>query len=267
VAKKFVLDKTIVQGTVYETGRRVAYVVRKVGTNSAGAANLKIDGKSLGFFDADVAPLHKTESNLNGPLDLKDEYYVIPPETKFEFEGDSGSKCRIIGEAVFLAVGEQIEAVLASRFKEQEKIYRTFYEGSFSLGVDEAWGADVAYEILSLTPLTTEKITLDDKVMVSITGGSFAEGDFALEFYLDDAPIELDVAENLMKGIDVLSAPYPPADTTEELVFTLKDFPIEVLGDHTLSIRVRNVSGAAESPAAGSAWSVKVKAVARYVRQ
>ena len=264
MVKMFKLDKIITQGTTYETGTRVGYVIRKVGTDSSGSANLKINGKSLGYFDSEVAPLHKTSSNLLGPMDLEDYFYVVPPETKFELEGDSGAKARIIGEAVFLDVGEAFPADLKSRFEEQGRKYKTTYDGSFSLGTDEAWGADTEYEILSLTPLTIERVLLDGIVMVSISGGTVNEGDFGVRFYLDDSPMEFDVAENLMKGIDVLSMPYPPKDTTEEIAFTLKDFPIEVLGDHTLSIKVRNVSGSSKSPSSGSAWSVSVKLVAKY---
>ena len=103
-------------------------------------------------------------------------------------------------------------------------------------------------------------------VLVSISGGTVNEGDFGVKFYIDNSPLEFDVADNLMEGIDSLSMPSPPADTTEELVFTLKDFPIELLGDHTLSIKVKNTSGASKSPSAGSAWSVTVTVVAKYER-
>ena len=266
MAKYWVLDKIIKQGTEYRTKTRQAYVIRKIGTDSSSSAKLKIDGKDTGIIDNESAPIHKLTTNLLGPLDLRDEYYVIPPEVKFEFDGASGSKCRIIGQIINLEVGEGLEAELLSRFAEQHKKYRTTYDGSFALGTDEAWGNNVEYEILSLTPLTTEKVTLDDVVMVSISGGTVSEGDFGVEFYLDNSPFEVDVAENAPRGIDVLSMPYPPKEDTEMIVFTLKDMPIEVLGDHTLSIRVRNVSGADKSPASGSAWSVKVKLVAKYER-
>jgi len=266
LAKKYYLDKIIKQGVTYRTKPRLAYIIREVGTDSAGSARLKINGKDTGYFDSDVAPLHKKTTNLLGLLDLGEFYYVVPPETKLEFEGDSGSKCRIKGEIVELAVGESLEAAYAGRFSEQHRRFKTVYEGSFSLGTDEVWKNNVEHEILSLTPLTSEKITLNDIVMVLISGGTVNEGDFGVEIYLDNTPFEIDVAENAPRGIDVLSMPYPPKEDTEMLAFTLKDYPIEVLGDHTLSIRVRNVSGADKSPASGSAWSVKVKLVAVYER-
>ena len=264
--KTFRLDKIIVEGTTYETPKRVGYVIRKIGTNSGGSARLVIDNKRMGYIDSDVAPLHRTSSNLLGPLDLEDLPYVIPPNTKFSFEGDSGSKARIIGDVVMLEPTEGFPDELTRRYSNQHRKFKTTYEGSFSLGTDEDWKDDVAFEILSLTPLSIERLLLNDIVMVSISGGPVSEGDFGVEFYLNNSPLEFDVAENLMKGIDALSMPYPPADSTEELAFSLRDFPIEVGGDDTLSIRVRNVSGAAKSPNSGSAWSVKVKLVAIYER-
>jgi len=262
----FALDKVLSVDVEYTTTRRQGYVIRRVGTNSSGSARLVIDGKELGVFKSLVAPLHRTTDNLLGPLDLRDEYYVIPPNTKFKFTGDSGSKCRVIGEVVQLSPGEGFPSDLMSRFMNQHKVFRTVFEGSFSLGTDVVWKAGAVYEVLSLTPLTSEKVTLDDVVLVAISGDTVSEGDFGVEFYLDNTPLEPEVAENLMSGIDSLAMPSPPKGTTEMQAFTLKNFPIEVPGDHTLSVRVRNTSGGDKSPASGSSWTVTVTCIARYER-
>jgi len=264
--KKFKLDKIIKQGTTYTTEEREVIVIKRVGTNSSGDARLVIDRKKLGLIDNEVAPLHITSSNLLGALDLEELFYVIPPETEFELEGDSGSKGRIIGEHVYLTIGEATPANLLARFDEQHKQYKTKYDASWTLGTDITWVADAEYEILSLTPLTTEKILIDGIILTAISGDTVAEGDFGVIFYVDNVPIELFTAKNLMDGIDSKSMPKPPADATEEQAFTLKDFPIEVLGDHTFSIRVRNTSGANKAPATGSSWEVKIKLIARYYR-
>jgi len=265
--KKFKLDKIIKQGTVYTTEEREVIVIKKVGTDSSGDARLVIDKKKLGWIDNEVAPLHVTSSNLLGPLSLEELYYVIPPETEFEIEGDSGSKGRIIGEHVYLAVGEAVAANLLARFNEQHKQYKTKYDASWSLGTDITWVADAEYEILSLTPLTTEKLIIDGIILVAISGDTVAEGDFGVSFYVDNVPLEAFTATNLMDGIDSKSMPKPPADATEEQVFTLKEFPIEVLGDQTFSIRVRNTSGANKAPATGSSWTVTIKLIARYYKE
>ena len=266
MAKLWVLDKIIKQGTTYQTPKRVAYVIKKLGTDSSGLGRLKIEEVELGYIDTDVAPLRVTGSNLNGPLDLEDNVYVIPPEVKFSWEGDSGSIARIIGDIIMLDVGEGLEAGLLTRYKTQGRKYKNTYKGTFSLATDEAWKADAEYEVFSLTPLTTEKVRFDDIVMISITGDTVNAGDFGVEFYMNNVPLELDVASNAMRGIDSLAMPLPPDTTKGMVAFTLRDFPIEVPGDQTLSIRVRNTSGSDKSPASGSAWSVTLKIVGKYER-
>jgi len=262
----FILDKIIKQGTVYTTKEREVIVIKGLGTNSSGDARLIIDKKKLGLIDNEVAPLRKATTNLLGALELDELFYVIPPETEFEFEGDSGSKGRIIGEHVYLAPGESTPSELVARFDLQHKQYKTMYDASWTLGTDVTWIADTEYEILSLTPLTTEKILIDGIVLVKITGDTVVEGDFAITFYVDNIPLEAFTAKNLMDGIDALAMPKPPTATTEMQAFTLKDFPIEVLGDHTLSVRVRNISGVNKAPATGTSWKVEIKLIAKYYK-
>ena len=266
MAKTWILDKIMDVDVEYETPARTAYKIKRIGTNSSSAAKLVIDGKELGAIVDTVAPLHKTSSNLLGPLDLRDEYYIVPPKTKFKFIGASGSKMRVIGEILNIGVGEALPGPWSSRFDRQGDVYRRYFTASLSVGTDVAWGANEEKEVLSLTPLTTEKVTFDDIVMVSISGGTVSEGDFGVEFYLDNSPLEVDVPSAWRRGIDALSMPAPPSDSTEEEVFTLKDMPIVVEGDHTLSIRVRNVSGASKSPDSGSSWTVVVYLVGKYER-
>ena len=265
-ARDWFLDKIIKQGVEYETPKRVGYVIEKVGTNSDSEAYFMVGNKKTTDIINTIAPLHKTSSNLLGLLDISELPIVIPPATKFTFNGASGSKARIVGKSIFLEPGEGMPGDYLTRYAEQHRKYFTYYQGTFSLDTDEAWGAGVEYEILSLTPLTIEKVILDSYVLVSISGNTVNEGDFGVKFYIDNSPLEFDVAENLMEGIDSKSMPSPPADSTEEVAFSLKDFPIELTGDHTLSVKVKNTSGADKSPASGSAWSVVVTLVAKYER-
>jgi len=266
MAREWVLDKIIDVDTEYESPKRVGYVIEKVGTDSDSEAYFMVGGKKTTELLSTVAPIHKTSSNLLGLLDISELPIIVPPSTKFSFSGASGSKARIKGRAVFLDPGEGLPAELLTRYAEQHRKYFTYYQGSFALDTDEAWGDGVEYEILSLTPLTIEKVTLDSYVLVSISGNTVNEGDFGVKFYIDNSPLEFDVAENLMEGIDSKSMPSPPADSTEEVAFSLKEFPIELTGDHTLSIKVKNTSGADKSPASGSNWSVVVTVVAKYER-
>jgi len=262
----WVLDKYLKEGVVYQTPKRVAYVIKEIGTNSAGLGHLKIEETEMGDIDSDVAPLRMTKDNTLGPLYLEDYLYVIPPETKFEWEGDSGSLCRIKGDITLLGIGEGVPGELLTRFSEQAKKNIRTYVKTVSLGTDEVWKADEEKEVFAITPLTTEKILFDGFVGVKVTGNTVSEGDFAVVFYMNNKPLELDVASNLGYGIDVKSMPLPPNETNGMIAFSLKNFPIEVPGDQTLSVRVKNISGADKAPASGSAWSVTLKMVGKYER-
>ena len=266
MANLWVLDKYLKEGVLYQTPKRVAYVIKELGTNSSGLGHLKIEETEMGDIDADVAPLKMTSSNVLGLLYLEDYYYVIPPETKFKWEGDSASLCRIKGDILLLGIGEGVPGELLTRFKDQERKKIRTYVKTLSLDTDEEWKADEEREVFSITPLTTEKILFDGFVGVKITGDTVSEGDFALTFYMNNKPLELDVASNLGYGIDVKNAPLPPNDTNGMIAFSLKNFPIEVPGDQTLSVRVKNISGSDKAPASGSAWQVVLKMVGKYER-
>ena len=258
--------RVLKEGVTYRAKPRQAFIIERIGCDAATKCALKVANVTTGVIDRDVAPLHKTSSNLLGMLDLGSLFYVVKPEEEFAIEADSGAKAVVAGKALILESGEPIPSELEARHSEQGKHYLRKFEGSFSLGTDVAWGADVAYEVLSITPLTDEKIVLNNVFMVSISGDTVNEGDFAVELWLDNVPIENITAENWYAGYDAKYAPYPPADTTEMIALSFKENPIEVLGDHTLSVKVRNVSGASKSPASGSSWTVKVKFVAEYLK-
>jgi hypothetical protein len=266
MAKLFVLDKFIKEGTTYQTPVRVGYVVKVLGTNSSGPGKLVIEETEMGEIDSDVAPLYMNQNNILGPLDLGDYYYVIPPETTFRWEGDAGSLARLQGDIVMTEPGEGFPAELMQRFKDQARKKIRLFQGSFSLGTDEVWKANEEHEIFAITPLTTEKILFDGFIGVKITGGSWAEGEFAVRFYIDNKPLELNTAENLYLGVDAKVMPLPPTSADNMLWFSLKNYPIELLGDHSLSIRVVNVSGTDKAPTTGSAWTVTVKVLGKYER-
>jgi hypothetical protein len=260
------LDKIFTQGVVYTLPADRFYVIRKVGTNAASPAWLKIDGVDTGPVVADIAPLHKTSSNLLGPIDLGDLYYVVPPNKKFWIEGPAGCKIRLIGEIGKLAPGEPMPAGFASRFESQGKVYKTYVRGSAALApAGGSWAAGAETEVLSLTPRTIEKYVFNSIVMASLTGFAAAptEGDVAVRFFLEGAPLDLLTTEAGKLGVDLFSMPKPPAAGTEMEPFTLADRPIEVLGDRTLSVRFVNTRGApiaasATAALVGEVWLVGV---------
>lgn len=260
------LDKTLTVGTVYQTPPDIGYVIKRIGTDGASDVKLVVDGRPTGPILSEFAPLHKTSSNLLGPLDLGDLYYVVPPDRKFWVEGPSGAKLRIIGDIVKLLPGEGFPGELLTRFEEQHKKYFTYVKGSYSVGTDTAWTADTEFTVLELTPKTIETYILDNVVMAKVENASatITEGQVGVRFFIDGAPLDILTSDPGPKGIDLLAMPYPPTDTTEEEPFSLADKPITVPGDHTLQIRFINVSGASITPTTGNSLVLTVLAVVRY---
>jgi len=238
------LDKIFVEGTTYETPSDRFYVIKKLGTDGSTATKLVIDGVETGDLITTVAPLHKTSSNLFGPLDLGDLYYVVPPNKTFYVDGPSGAKMRAIGQIGVLAPGEALPAPYAGRFAEQGKHYRTYLTDTYSISGAGTWTADAAYEVISLTPNTIEVYKLNSVVGATVSGFSAAEGDVGIIPKLDGKPLDILTTAPGKKGIDALSMPLPPADATEEEPFSFADMAIDVLGDHTLTVEAMNVSGA-----------------------
>jgi len=263
---KFSLDTVFIQGKTYETPERVALAIKRLGTDATSACHLKVEGKDLGDLITTVAPMHITSSNKLGLLDLGDAFYVVPPDTKFEVDGPSGAKMRAKGLLIRLAPGETLPGDLATRFDEQVDRYLTYVEGTYSHGTDVALVADGEVEVVSLTPKTIEEYLFAYPVLAAISNYTPAEGDLGIRFLIDNAYLDEVMEETKVGGIDILSAPRPPADTTEEEAFTLCESPIRVLGDHTLSVKVRNTKGADISPAAGTSLTFTIDLITQFKR-
>jgi len=267
VVEYFKLDKIVKVGEVLQMPADRFYVIRKVGTNATSPVQLVIDGVETGPFVADVAPLHRTAGNLLGPLDLKDLYYVVPPNKKFWVKGPSGAVVRIVGEIGKLAPGEPLPSTFAARFENQGRVYRTYVTGSATLApAGDSWAADAETEVLVLTPRTIERYLFNDVVMASLSGyaSAPAEGDVAVRFFLEGAPLDILTKEAGRLGVDLFSMPKPPAGGTEMEPFTLADRPIEVLGDRTFSVRFVNAKGAAIPAATGSPLVASVWLICTY---
>jgi len=245
--KKYPLDKLLDVGTEYRTRTRTCYVIRKIATNDTAEVTTYIDDKELTHFIDKVAPLRMINTNLNRPLDLKDLYLVVPPDTKFKFTGTSGQLVRIIGDLIRLDVGEALPADLISRFRAQHNHYLTTVIGD-TVTVTNALSDGGEDELDSFAPSSVEKYILNHIIGVEeVTAGVPAEteGDIAVMFYYDGAPLDIEESGEGYLGIGRYSLPMPPTETTESEPYTLEKNPIEVAPDHTLSVKVRNVSGGA----------------------
>jgi hypothetical protein len=266
MAKIVPLDKVLAGNTEYETDDRELLVIKRIGTNSATTGQLFIDRKPTTRINSTVAPLAMTTTNLNGLLDLGGLFNVVLPRTKLQFMGASGCKVRIAGYKVQLDPMETPDRGLIDRAIMQFRDYLTVVEGTYTHGVDTAWVADIEKEILALTPKTTEEYILNNIAMANVANvsGGVVAGDWAIRFYLENAPLEFVYGTLIKPGIDVTAMPMPPAGTTEMKPFSLADFPIDVPGDRTLSVRAANISGASKSPTTGTSIIVTFNAVARY---
>jgi hypothetical protein len=267
VAKIYSLDKIVSTNTTYTMEEDRYFVIRQLGVGTTSDVTAKVDGVPCGTFISTVAPLHKTSSNLLGPIDLGRHFIVVPPERKLLLESTASADVRIKGDLVVLSPGESMLGEHADRYAVQGKKYLTYVSGSYSLGTDVAWADGVEYTVYSLTPATIEEYTFDDFVGVTIENLSAAlsEGDVGIRFYLDGVP--LDQLTSSPGQFGALSMPAPPADTTEEVPFTLERFPISVLGDHTFEIKARNTSGGSLSPTAGTSITITVYAIAEYLKK
>ncbi len=263
------LVKTLTVGTTYQAPPDTGYIIERIGTDGSTDTKLVIDGKPVGPIINTLAPLTKTSSNLLGPLDLGDKYYVIPPDRKFWVEGPSGAKVVVIGKIVKLIPGESFPADLIDRFNKQFNDYITYQSGSYDFGTDVTWSADQEVTLLQLTPRTIEEYTFDGYVGVTISNlpSSLTAGQIAIRFYLDGVPLDHLTSDPGHLGIDAYFLQHPPSDSTGEEPFTLARFPVKVLGDHTLKITAINVSGSAITPPTGTSISITLYAIAKYLQK
>jgi hypothetical protein len=267
MAELFSIDSVLVQGKDYQTPVRTALKIEKIGTNATSDTYLEIDNKPTGAIVANVAPIHRINTNLLPLLDLENLFYVIPPETKFRIVGATGAKFRVKGKLYKLAVGESLPADLLGRYNAQFSHYLVHFLGTYSHGTDVKLVADGEVEIFSLTPKTIEEYIFNKIVEASVANYTAAEHEIGIRFFLDNSPLDAIMETTKIVGIDIKNMPRPPAETTNYEPFSLKESAIRVLGDHTIAIKARNIKGADISPSAGTSLTFNVEGIAEYIRK
>jgi len=266
MAERYILDKILKVGQSYVMEADKYMVIRAIGTDDTARVRAFVAGNLVGEFTNIVAPLHKTSSNLLGPLPLEDLYIVVPPNKTLYFDGTAGKKVRVIGYIYELGPGEQMSAEHIARYGNQSKAYWTYLDDSVSVGTDVALSAGQEVEIKTYSPASIEKYLFSKVLMVGVSGGSFSEGDLALRLYLDGKPLDLLSSEMGPHGIDVTALPRPPSDSTEETPFSLMDNPIQLDGDHRLKVVIVNTSGGSLAPTSGSSWQFTFTAPIKYIQ-
>lgn len=232
------LDMIVSAGTEYTVDKPYALVIRKIGTDSAEDITVVIDGKTCGTYNSTVAPLRKTTTGDLGPLDLKNLFYVVPPEYKYKFDG-SGN-VRVIGELLILEPGESVPADLLARYREQHVHYLTKDSGTYDFGAATAWAAGSEVTVYTRTLETREKIVFNNIVIGSQSGITYSTGNIGILILKDDVPLYVRDSGTGQIGID-FDAFVLASDRTEH--FSFEKMPIEIPGDHKITFKAKNVSG------------------------
>ncbi len=268
--KTFPFDIFVSQGVKYETKHNQILIVQKLGTDNSDKNNpttLFIEETPTTPIVSDFAPLHKTSSNLLGPIDLKKLPIVIPPESEFYIDAPSGTKARLKGTYVELAIGEGVPADLKSRFEVQHRHHITFEYIKKDLGTDVPIVAGSKVEIGEIKCNTVEEKILNSYVMAKVTNHSLAEGELILLMKINNVPVYDALEDNKNGGIDLYSLVWPPADTTEMEPFSLEQSPIHLRPNDKLKLEVRNISGADIAPPSGSSLVFEFLFVIEYIRR
>jgi len=260
------LDMQLEQGKTYRTPPRVCLWIEKIGTNDTTLNPLVIDNKPLGKIRDFLAPLHQVSDNMLPLFNLCHLPYAVPPDIEFYWGGSAGTFCRIKGRFKKLAPAEPPPSDLLARFNEQLTHYWIGDTGEFDFGTDTVWAKDREVIIYELIPKTIEKCIVKSLVGVELPSAVPGEADVGIRPYLDNAPLDFLFEVTEVAGWDVLNLRIPFAATTEIQPFTLKDFPIEVLGDHTFHLKARNISGADLTPPTGTAWTLRSWIMLEYQR-
>jgi hypothetical protein len=212
--KTYPLDKILIAGNDYVMEGKRGYVIREVATDSATKGVLKVEGAPVLEVVKDICPLYPTLTNSNPALDLGDYFVVVEPNEKLRFEGDSGSKIRIVGEIFELETGEAVPGGLHLRHDEQTGKYLTYFSGDVTADAGET-----VSQYTEVFPIDTE-IGAGRKYV--LLGGYQAEArldnlvnvpDFYSRVYINDDPQDILSRNAGPYGIDGRSAPNPPRFT------------------------------------------------------
>lgn len=233
------------------TGPQEAYRIRYIGTDKAGAITPTVDGNSLGAIRTEIAGLYVTDSTEQGPLDLDELYYYLPPETTLSFDGASSDLVRLIGEAIDSPSGRFEASGDETRFSEQGEYYYTFTQGS--VDVAETIADNEEFTIHTLTPNTDERYEFVDLHEVGHTSdGSYtvSAGEVSLLFDFDGQQRPSQFQDDEIVGLDATALPRPPTATTNAEGFVYGDDAPNVegfnlSGDRTFEVIGRNTSGGA----------------------
>jgi len=262
--KTFELDTYITQGTTYKTEDRVALIIGKKGTNSAGAGHLHIGRIDTLDIKEIIAPLHKTSSNVLGLLNLGNYYDVIKPKEEFYWVGDSGSKCRIKGLVLELEPGETLPGEYLDRYEQQDRKGITFLEGTKSLAAGTVWAAGEELTVLQITPTTREKYLLNNVVMCDVVNRTNAEEEINVRLYEGREELTLSIIEPTRFNYDLMSFPRPPRDDVEIVPYSFAKRPLALEPDLPFKVTFQNITTTDWTVPTGVTWILTFTAIIVY---
>jgi len=256
----YILDKVLKTGTLYRSEPDKAYIIKSAGTDSTTKATLTVEGAPVLETINVLAMLEQRDVRRFPPLDLKQNYVVVPPDKVFSFTGASGSLMRIMGELLSLAPGEALPNVQATRYAEQTKKYYTYSEGINGIGESASWADGAEYDIVTFTAPAGERHKFDRFAYVERTGviTDDTAAVVALRFYVNDRPLDVHDPAKAPLGIDTLRGHWYTAATSYFKPFSVAEMPVTLEPGHSLRIAARNISGAAITTAAAEEAKVKV---------
>ena len=240
--KSYVLDKVFTTNKDYPMSADKALMIAALGTDDTEDVTPKIDGKDLGVFTHEIAPQAKVYDLDLPPLQLGNFFYVVPPDKVLRFNSKSTANVRAIGKIYDLAPGETLPTTLMARWTEQGNKFVTYISGKAAAAkwADQAW-----VTLKELVPKTVEKYLFDRYVGYWVTGiTTRAITKYRIRFTLDGKPLDNLLTAMGHLGIDCMSMYHPPYYDKNKEPFTLKDMPIELLGDHVLKVEAQNNTAA-----------------------
>jgi hypothetical protein len=224
----YYLRKILKTNTTYEMEKDRYYVIKRVGTDTTSKVTAKVDGIPVLDIFSTIAPIAKTSSNLNGPIDLGEYFIVVPPERKLLFESSATANVFVEGDLVVLSPGESIPTEHLTRYNAYANRKITYVDTSATVGA--SWSAGQEVKVADLTPPTIEDWIFDGFAGVSVSNLSTTQtyGQINAKFYYDGKPLDLLVATAGPHGIETLKMPLPPTATTDFEPFSFKDKPMKL---------------------------------------
>jgi len=264
--QKYKLDKVFTVGTDYRAETDKGLQILAVGTDDTVALTVKVAGAPCLELCDGMAPLAKNTASLLGPLELGDEFIVVPPTKVLQFSGTSGKLVRLLGYVIELEPGEKFPSELMARYEAQKNVFMSYLKGAATPGENAAWANGVELTAIEWTCPTAERWLFAHAITAAGEQNAWGDkyGKCVIRVYLDDKPLDLLSTTMGPKGLDAqaMKHPYPAASNME--IVTFKDRPIVVEAGHVLKVTAQNVSGSDwAAPGSGLYNRVTVRLIGR----